>query len=86
MLADQLVEQLTGVDVVGAVPVPFQPYAVLPPDPSAPFQAAFETVSALPDSANVPDQPSTDPLLGRVAEVFHEVMALDPAVTVTEAE
>jgi hypothetical protein len=83
---DQLAEQLTEVDRLGAVPVPFQPYTVLAPEPSVPFHSAFPTDSALPDSANVPDQPCTDPLLGSVREVFQELMALDPAVTVTEAE
>ena len=86
MLSPQLVEQLTAVDVAGAAPVPFQPYAALAPAPSAPFQAAFETVSVLPDSANVPDQPCTAPLLGRASDVRQELIAPDPAVTVTVAE
>lgn len=58
---------------------------MLAPAASAPLYDAFVTVRTLPDCANVPDQPVTAAALVSVSDVFQDVMADEPAFTVTDA-
>ena len=80
----QLTEQVTATAAVGAVPVPRNPYVVAAPAPSEPFQEALVTVVVEPDDDTVPPQDcATVAPPGSVKVVFQELIAADPAVTVT---
>ena len=79
--------QLTAVEALGAVPAPTKPYVVLEPAPSSPFQAAFDTVTALPDcrrtcrtSRSARCRPT-----GSVNAVLQRLIIALPALTVTAA-
>lgn len=63
-----------------------KPKLVAAPAPSAPFQAAFRTVTVLPDVVNSPDHDvATAPPGGSANVVVHLLIAVRPAVTCTDA-